>query len=109
MKVRRAIYKAPRNFRKRVAALEAYLPIGGGAEGRGGSTSGNHSLLDIRATVSVFLATGYWPLATPLEEPQNLKNPQKPFELVCVSWQENALSPGEATPAGPFLWKGLKP
>ena len=37
-------------------------------------------------------------------EPQN---PQNPFPPACDSWQEHALSPGEATPAGPFLWKGL--
>ena len=24
----------------------------------------------------------------------------------CVNRQKHALSPGEATPAGPFLWKG---
>ena len=38
------------------------------------------------------------------EKPKNLENP---FQPVCDSWQEYALSPGEATPAGPFLWKGL--
>ena len=40
-------------------------------------------------------------------EPQNPKVLQKPFQPVCDNWQEHALSPGEATPAGPFLWKGL--
>ena len=37
-------------------------------------------------------------------EPQN---PENLFQPVCDSWQEHALSPGEATPAGPFLGKGL--
>ena len=35
------------------------------------------------------------------------ENPEKLFASVCVNCQENALSPGEATPAGPFLWKRL--
>ena len=41
------------------------------------------------------------------EEPENPEKLEPPFQPVCDSWQEHALSPGEATPAGPFLWKGL--
>ena len=61
-------------FWKKEAALETYLPIGGGAVGRGGSTSGNIFMLGLRFTVSGFLATGYWPLATLLGKPENLEN-----------------------------------
>ena len=41
------------------------------------------------------------------QKPKKHQNLQNPFHPVCDSWQEHALSPGEAAPAGPFLWKGL--
>ena len=45
-------------------AAVSYLPIGGGAEGRGGCSSGYLSMLGLWFKVSGFLATGYWLLAT---------------------------------------------
>ena len=54
--------------------LVSYLPIGGGAIGRGGSTSGNIFMFGLRFRGSGFLATGYWPLTTLLGKPENLEN-----------------------------------
>ena len=48
MKVRCTIHKASRVLDKREEAVAPYLPIGGGAEGRGGSSSGKRMMLDYR-------------------------------------------------------------
>ena len=87
MIVRRTTYKAPRVLHKREEAVALYLPIGGGAAGRGGSSSGkkNNVGMALRCVAPLGRAKGQgygqWMIAVILagEEPQNPENLQKPF------------------------------